>query len=121
MTSNVICLSARTRKRKNLKVKRPAGPNGAGLLSGVVPGARGRCRKSLRLTQGGIHGWRVMRCASCCTRRKCIEAMKNLIAKLVKDEQGGEVLEHVLIAGLVVFAAIEVIGVRVPRFPRSAW
>lgn len=35
---------------------------------------------------------------------------KNLLAKLVKDEQGGEVLEYALIAGLIVVAAIAVIG-----------
>ena len=37
-------------------------------------------------------------------------AMKNLVAKLVRDEQGGEVLEYALIAGLIVVAAIAVIG-----------
>jgi pilus assembly protein Flp/PilA len=36
--------------------------------------------------------------------------LKNLFAKLVKDEQGGEVLEYALIAGLIVVAAIAVIG-----------
>ena len=36
--------------------------------------------------------------------------MKNLIGKLVRDEQGGEVLEYALIAGLIVVAAIAVIG-----------
>ncbi len=35
--------------------------------------------------------------------------MKNLLKKLVKDEQGGEVLEYALIAGLIVVAAIAVI------------
>jgi pilus assembly protein Flp/PilA len=35
---------------------------------------------------------------------------KNLLVKLVKDEQGGEVLEYALIAGLIVVAAIAVIG-----------
>ena len=35
----------------------------------------------------------------------------NLLASLVKDEQGGEVLEYALIAGLIVVsAAIAVIG-----------
>ena len=34
----------------------------------------------------------------------------NFLAKLVKDEQGGEVLEYALIAGLIVVAAIAVIG-----------
>jgi len=32
-----------------------------------------------------------------------------LVARLVKDEQGGEVLEYALIAGLIVVAAIAVI------------
>jgi Flp pilus assembly pilin Flp len=36
--------------------------------------------------------------------------MKNLIAKLVKDEQGGEVLEYSLILGLIVVACITVIS-----------
>jgi len=38
-----------------------------------------------------------------------MKAMKNLIGKLVRDEQGGEVLEYALIAGLIVVAAIAVI------------
>src|SRR4051812_40212606 len=38
-----------------------------------------------------------------------MKAMKNLLAKLVKDEQGGEVLEYALIAGLIVVAAIAII------------
>lgn len=38
-----------------------------------------------------------------------MKAMKNLVAKLVKDEQGGEVLEYALIAGLIVVAAIAAI------------
>jgi Flp pilus assembly pilin Flp len=36
--------------------------------------------------------------------------MKKLMAKLMKDETGGEVLEYALIAGLIVVAAIAVIG-----------
>ena len=36
--------------------------------------------------------------------------MKALISKLVRDEKGGEVLEYALIAGLIVVAAIAVIG-----------
>jgi Flp pilus assembly pilin Flp len=36
--------------------------------------------------------------------------MKKLLVKLVKDETGGEVLEYALIAGLIVVAAIAVIG-----------
>lgn len=39
-----------------------------------------------------------------------MKAMKNLFAKLVRDEQGGEVLEYALIAGLIVVAAIAIIG-----------
>ncbi len=39
-----------------------------------------------------------------------MKAMKKLVVKLVKDEQGGEVLEYALIAGLIVVAAIAVIG-----------
>jgi len=38
-----------------------------------------------------------------------MKAMKNLLVKLVKDEQGGEVLEYALIAGLIVVAAIATI------------
>jgi Flp pilus assembly pilin Flp len=36
--------------------------------------------------------------------------MKAFLKKLVKDEQGGEILEYALIAGLIVVAAIAVIG-----------
>jgi Flp pilus assembly pilin Flp len=39
-----------------------------------------------------------------------MKAMKNLVSKLVRDERGGEVLEYALIAGLIVVAAIAVIG-----------
>ena len=38
-----------------------------------------------------------------------MKAIKNLFAKLVRDEQGGEVLEYAIIAGLIVVAAIAVI------------
>ena len=34
----------------------------------------------------------------------------NLWSKLIRDEQGGEVLEYALIAGLIVVAAIAVIS-----------
>ena len=34
---------------------------------------------------------------------------QNLLAKLARDEQGGEVLEYALIAGLIVVAAIAAI------------
>ena len=36
--------------------------------------------------------------------------MKNLIKNFLSDEQGGEELEYALIAGLIVVAAIAVIG-----------
>ena len=39
-----------------------------------------------------------------------MKSIKNLAAKLVRDEQGGEVLEYALIAGLIVVAAIAIIG-----------
>jgi Flp pilus assembly pilin Flp len=39
-----------------------------------------------------------------------MKTCKNLLTKLVSDEQGGEVLEYALIAGLIVIAAIAVIG-----------
>ena len=35
--------------------------------------------------------------------------VSNLIKKLVRDEQGGEVLEYALIAGLIIVAAIAAI------------
>jgi pilus assembly protein Flp/PilA len=35
---------------------------------------------------------------------------KSFLMNVVKDEQGGEVLEYALIAGLIVVAAIAVIG-----------
>ncbi|HWE00859.1 MAG TPA: Flp family type IVb pilin [Tepidisphaeraceae bacterium] len=38
-----------------------------------------------------------------------MKAMKNLLVKLVSDEQGGEVLEYALIVGLIVVAAIAAI------------
>jgi Flp pilus assembly pilin Flp len=38
---------------------------------------------------------------------KCLLAK---VARLVRDEQGGEVLEYALVAGLIVVAAIAVIG-----------
>lgn len=37
--------------------------------------------------------------------------MKNLVRRLVCEEQGGEVLEYALIAGLIVVAAIGAIAV----------
>lgn len=43
-------------------------------------------------------------------REIVMKAMKKLLVKLTRDEQGGEVLEYALIAGLIVVAAIAVIG-----------
>jgi Flp pilus assembly pilin Flp len=51
---------------------------------------------------GGCHGTSLY-------KENIMKAIKNLFAKLVKDEQGGEVLEYALIAGLIVVAAIAVI------------
>ena len=39
-----------------------------------------------------------------------MKAISNLLVSLVKDEQGGEVLEYALIAGLIVVAAIAVVS-----------
>jgi Flp pilus assembly pilin Flp len=39
-----------------------------------------------------------------------MNTIENSLLKLVRDEQGGEVLEYALIAGLIVVAAIAVIG-----------
>ena len=36
--------------------------------------------------------------------------LKTFVAKLAQDDRGGEVLEYALIAGLIVVAAIAVIG-----------
>ncbi len=38
-----------------------------------------------------------------------MQSVKNMLKRLVKDEQGGEVLEYALIAGLIVVAAIAII------------
>ena len=38
-----------------------------------------------------------------------MKAMKNLLVKVLRDEQGGEVLEYALIVGLIVVAAIAAI------------
>jgi Flp pilus assembly pilin Flp len=42
-------------------------------------------------------------------RRLFMKTIKNIMSRLVRDEQGGEVLEYALIAGLIVVAAIAVI------------
>jgi Flp pilus assembly pilin Flp len=39
-----------------------------------------------------------------------MKAITKFVGRLVKDEQGGEVLEYALIAGLIVVAAIAIIG-----------
>jgi Flp pilus assembly pilin Flp len=39
-----------------------------------------------------------------------MKKISNVLVKVLKDEQGGEVLEYALIAGLIVVAAIAVIG-----------
>ena len=39
-----------------------------------------------------------------------VTKLKTIAGRLVSDEQGGEVLEYALIAGLIVVAAIAVIG-----------
>jgi Flp pilus assembly pilin Flp len=39
-----------------------------------------------------------------------MKAINSLLVSLVKDEQGGEVLEYALIAGLIVVAAIAVVS-----------
>jgi Flp pilus assembly pilin Flp len=36
--------------------------------------------------------------------------VKKFIQKLIRDQRGGEVLEYALIAGLIVVAAIAIIG-----------
>jgi len=38
-----------------------------------------------------------------------MKAMQSMLRKLIRDEQGGEVLEYALIAGLIVVAAIAAI------------
>lgn len=41
--------------------------------------------------------------------REIMKSVKDLLVELVRDEQGGEVLEYALIAGLIIVAAIAVI------------
>ena len=41
--------------------------------------------------------------------KNVLNIVSNWTSKIVKDEQGGEVLEYALIAGLIVVAAIAVI------------
>jgi Flp pilus assembly pilin Flp len=40
-----------------------------------------------------------------------MKTMRNLLVKLVREQDGGEVLEYALIAGLIVVAAIAAISV----------
>jgi Flp pilus assembly pilin Flp len=39
-----------------------------------------------------------------------MDTHRNILSKLLRDERGGEVLEYALVAGLIVVAAIAVIG-----------
>jgi Flp pilus assembly pilin Flp len=39
-----------------------------------------------------------------------LKKLNNLVSAVVRDEDGGEVLEYALIAGLIVVAAIAIIG-----------
>jgi Flp pilus assembly pilin Flp len=43
------------------------------------------------------------------SKENAMKAALNLVAKMLKDEQGGEVLEYALIVGLIVVAAIAAI------------
>ena len=43
-------------------------------------------------------------------KEKAMKTVKNLLTKLAKDEQGGEVLEYALIAGLIIVGAIALIA-----------
>ncbi|MEM8873461.1 MAG: Flp family type IVb pilin [Planctomycetota bacterium] len=49
-----------------------------------------------------------------------MKTLKNQFDRLVKDEQGGEMLEYALIAGLIVVAAIAVIGL-VGKQVKATW
>jgi pilus assembly protein Flp/PilA len=49
-------------------------------------------------------------------QERVMTAMKQLVSKLVKNEEGGEVLEYALIAGLIIvgaIAAVTAVGNRV--------
>ena len=39
-----------------------------------------------------------------------MKQIRNMFARLLSDEQGGEVIEYALILGLIIVAAIAVIG-----------
>ena len=39
-----------------------------------------------------------------------MSTVSNMMSRLLRDERGGEVLEYALVAGLIVVAAIAVIG-----------
>jgi Flp pilus assembly pilin Flp len=49
-----------------------------------------------------------------------MKAMKQLFVNLAKDEQGGEVLEYALVAGLIIVAAIAAIVAIGPKIA-SKW
>jgi Flp pilus assembly pilin Flp len=76
-----------------------------------------RARQQLSAGSLGTHGHQCVAAAdtrffgfACLREERHMKAMKNMLVKLVKDEQGGEVLEYALIAGLIVVAAVAVIG-----------
>jgi Flp pilus assembly pilin Flp len=54
-------------------------------------------------------GWDSLRKKMTPVEEMHMKAISKFVGKLVKDEQGGEVLEYALIAGLIVVAAIAVI------------
>ena len=58
-------------------------------------------------TGKGLHGLKSHRRPADVSGMK---AFTNKLSKLVRDDRGGEVLEYALIAGLIVIAAIAVIG-----------
>jgi Flp pilus assembly pilin Flp len=53
-------------------------------------------------------------------KEKNMKAMKKLFVNLAKDEQGGEVLEYALVAGLIVVAAIATIALIGPKI-QTKW
>jgi Flp pilus assembly pilin Flp len=78
-----------------------------------VSGPRGSTYANFFLLRSGAglaRCWVRVRGSCDCEKGYIMQSLKNLMTKLVKDEQGGEVLEYALIAGLIVVAAIAVIG-----------
>ncbi len=49
-----------------------------------------------------------------------MRGVKELLARLVRDDQGGEVLEYAVVAGLIVVGAIALIGA-VGTKVRNSW